>query len=210
MIENRRKIGFYPVVDCSEWVAKLAPLNVPSIQLRIKNKNMSFVESEIIKSIHIARQHNCQLFINDYWQLAIQHQAFGLHLGQEDLTSANIKQIHAANIHLGISTHNEAEINRVLEYQPYYIAYGPIYETTSKIMHYTPRGLERLTYWVNTIHLPIVAIGGINLNNVDTVLQTGVDGIAMISAITHATDYKFAVNQFRAATHNCHATRGDD
>jgi thiamine-phosphate diphosphorylase len=199
MAEPHRKIGFYPIIDSFEWVAKLAPLGIQSIQLRIKDKPLDIIELEIIKSIKLAKQYNCQLFINDYWELAIKHHAFGIHLGQEDLVTADIKLIHQADIKLGISTHNDKEISRALSHDPYYLAYGPIYETTTKAMHYSPRGTNRLTYWVDAINLPIIAIGGINLQNIDDVLRTGVDGVAVISAITQAADYTFAMNEFKSA-----------
>lgn len=194
-----RRIGFYPVVDSYHWIEKLIPLGVPTIQLRIKNQPAARVEEQIVASQHLAQQYNCQLFINDYWQLAIKHRVFGVHLGQEDCATADIKAIHAANLKLGISTHNGSEVNRALQLDPDYIAYGPIYETTTKVMHDTPRGLNRLTYWVEAINLPIVAIGGITLERLNGIIQTGVDGIAVVSAVTHAKDYQQVVQQFLTA-----------
>ena len=191
-----RKIGFYPVVDSYQWMKQLIPLGVPSIQLRIKNKSLDIVEQEIIASNQLARQYNCQLFINDYWQLAIKHKVFGVHLGQEDCATTDIKAIQTSNLKLGISTHNGSEINNALQLEPDYIAYGPIYDTTTKIMKTSARGLERLTYWVEAINLPIVAIGGINLERLDGVLDTGVDGVAIVSAVTQAADYQQVVKKF--------------
>jgi thiamine-phosphate diphosphorylase len=198
---KNRVIGFYPIVDSFEWITKLVPLGIPSIQLRIKNKPLDFIEDEIIKSTEFTRQHNCQLFVNDYWQLAIKHNAFGVHLGQEDLAEADISKIHAANIHLGISTHNGSEINHALKSDPFYLAYGPIYETTTKEMKASPRGLNRLSYWVDAINLPIVAIGGISLEKLDDVLRTGADGISVVSAVTKAKDFKAATKYFMSRTH---------
>lgn len=191
-----QKIGFYPVVDSYQWIEKLIPLGVPSIQLRIKNQPIATIDAQIIASQQLATHYNCQLFINDYWELAIKHHAFGVHLGQEDCDAADFQAIHRAGLKLGISTHNDHEINRALQFDPHYLAYGPIYETTTKVMQASPRGINRLTYWVNAINLPIVAIGGITLENLDDVVKTGVEGIAVVSAITQATDYQHTVEQF--------------
>lgn len=194
-----RKIGFYPIVDSYEWAEKLIPLGVPSLQLRIKNKPLEIVEHEILKTIDLSQRYTCQLFINDYWQLAIKHHAFGLHLGQEDIEKADIRAIHNAGLYLGISTHNHQEIERALSCDPFYLAYGPIYETTTKKMSVSPRGLSRLKYWVDMLNFPIVAIGGISLTNLDDVLETDVDGIAVISAITTNPDYQNTIKKFNAA-----------
>lgn len=196
---NKRTIGFYPIVDSFEWLSKLILLGVPSIQLRIKNKPLDFIEADIIKSVALAKANHCQLFINDYWELAIKHGAFGVHLGQEDLDTANCQQLHDTQIRLGISTHNGSEINRALQYDPFYIAYGPIYHTNTKPMTHTPRGLNRLMYWVDAINLPIVAIGGIGLEQLDGVIKTGVDGVSVISAISNASDYSSVVKEFMTA-----------
>lgn len=195
-----RKIGFYPIVDSYQWIQKLIPLGVPTIQLRIKDKPIEFIEQEIIVSNQLAQHYKCQLFINDYWQLAIKHNVFGVHLGQEDCELADIKAIHRAKLKLGISTHNDREINHALHCDPDYIAYGPIYETTTKVMKASARGLDRLTYWVEAINLPIVAIGGINLARLDGVLSTGVDGVAVVSTLTQAINYQETTKQFLTAT----------
>ncbi len=196
MRTTQRRIGFYPIVDSYAWIEKLIPLGVPSIQLRMKGNSMHVIEEHIIKSIALAKRYACQLFINDYWQLALKHQSFGVHLGQEDVVIADTEAIHAAGLHLGISTHNTAEIEYALQYNPSYIAYGPIYATQTKKMNATPRGLDRLEYWVKRMNLPIVAIGGINLSRAPGVIQTGADGIAVVSAVTQADDYQAAVQHF--------------
>ncbi|PHQ79751.1 MAG: thiamine phosphate synthase [Coxiella sp. (in: Bacteria)] len=195
-----KTIGFYPVVDSVDWVRKLAPLNIQTLQLRIKTKTSANVEDDVKESIALARQYNCNLYINDYWELAIKHGAHGIHLGQEDIQTADIQAIHKAGICLGVSTHNDREVDAALACDPHYIAYGPIYNTTTKIMKATPRGTDRLTYWVNALNLPVVAIGGINLERVDAVVKTGVDGVAVVSAVTKAVNYKQAVSQFKHHT----------
>lgn len=180
-------LGLYPIVDSSAWVEKLLPLGVKSIQLRIKEKTAS-LDSEIIKSIELAKHYGATLFINDYWELALRHGAEGIHLGQEDLETADIAAIYQAGLLLGVSTHNPKEVERACAIQPSYIACGPIYPTTSKVMSDAPQGIKQLQHWRRTLHYPLVAIGGITLERVPEVVATGVHGIALISAITKAPD----------------------
>lgn len=181
-------IGLYPVVESVEWLVKLLPLGVSCIQLRIKNKSGVELENELQHGIRLAKQYQTQLFINDYWQLAIRFGADGVHLGQEDLDGADIQAIQDAGLYLGISTHCYHEVARAHGYHPSYIACGPIYSTTSKIMPFKAQGVEALARWRRTLRYPLVAIGGITADNIDEVLAVKVDGVAMISAITRAQD----------------------
>jgi hydroxymethylpyrimidine kinase/phosphomethylpyrimidine kinase/thiamine-phosphate diphosphorylase len=184
-------LGLYPIVDNSKWLRTLLPLRVSSIQLRIKNPN-SNLENEIVTSIELAKQYKAKLFINDYWELAIKHGAFGVHLGQEDLESADINAIRKAGLYLGISSHCYYEVARAHTLHPSYIACGPIYPTTSKIMSHPSQGIEQLKRWKRTLNYPLVAIGGIHLGNINPIIHTKVEGISLISAITQAQDPRYA------------------
>lgn len=185
--ENFASSKLYPIVDSFTWIEKLLPLGVSTIQLRIKNKELD-VEHEVKQSIELAKIYQARLYINDYWQLAIRYQAYGVHLGQEDLNSADVNAIYQSGLHLGISTHNHDEINRAQSIKPSYLAIGPIFPTNSKIMPFLPQGIEKLSYWCQTLNYPLVAIGGINLTNINQVMSTNVNAIAMISAITQSVD----------------------
>lgn len=183
-----KPIGLYPIVDSVAWLEKLLPIGVQTIQLRIKNQSKAALEAAVAESVEIAERFGTRLFINDYWELAIQYRAYGVHLGQEDLRQAAVAEIAKAGLRLGISTHNKSEIDQACLYSPSYIAYGPVYATTTKVMPFEPRGLVALKYWVETLCCPVVAIGGINLDRLPKVLATGVSGVAMIAAITKAQD----------------------
>lgn len=188
--------GLYPVVDSSEWIASLLPQGVTCIQLRIKNTSEAYLEDEIKRSVCLAKQYNATLFINDHWELAIQCGATGVHLGQDDLQTANIERIHRAGLLLGISTHGYYEVARAHALNPSYIACGPIYSTTSKIVSVKPQGINELQRWRRTLNYPLVAIGGITLERLPAILASGVDGVALISAITQAEDPLKATRQF--------------
>jgi len=187
-------LGLYPVVDTVEWLEKLLPLGVKTIQLRIKNADANALDTAVLRAVQLAEKFDARLFINDYWQLAIKHRAYGVHLGQEDLDDASLAAISAAGLHLGVSTHNWVELARAHAIHPSYIAIGPIFPTTLKKMRWQQQGIERLQRWVNLLgaEYPVVAIGGINESNIDSVVRTGVGSVAVVSAITQAQDYQQA------------------
>jgi len=175
-------LGLYPLVDRTDKLETLYSLGITTAQLRIKDLQDQALENEIIKAIQISEKYNARLFINDFWELAIQHKAYGIHLGQEDVETTDLKAIHAAGIRLGISTHTTKEIEMALEIEPSYLAIGPIFKTTSKVVNYETVGIKELTNWSANVAYPIVAIGGINLTNIQDIINiSSVDGIAMIS-----------------------------
>lgn len=190
------QIGLYPVVDRSHWLEKLLPLGVKTIQLRIKDLHGEALETEIKIAITLAKKYNATLFINDYWELAIQLGADGVHLGQDDLLKADIANIHQAGLYFGISTHCYYEVAAAHRFNPSYIACGPIYSTTSKLMPFNPQGIEQLKRWRRILHYPLVAIGGITIERLPAILKTNVEGIALISAITKADDPCRVTKQF--------------
>ncbi len=182
------KIGLYPIIDSLNWIKKLSEINIQTMQLRIKQLHGEALENKIRQTIEFARQKNIKLFINDYWQLAIKYHAYGVHLGQEDLETADLEAIRLSGLRLGVSTHCYADVARAHAISPSYIACGPIFATTSKQMPFAPQGLEKLKRWRRTLQYPLVAIGGINETCFPEVVATQVDGIAMISALTKASD----------------------
>ncbi|ABS76856.1 thiamine phosphate synthase [Coxiella burnetii] len=188
--------GFYPIVDSVEWVERLLSYGVRTIQLRIKNASPQKIKKAVIESVALARHYQAKLFINDYWKLAIEAGAYGVHLGQEDLETADLSAIRAANLRLGISTHTLYELSRAHAIQPSYVAFGPIYETYSKPMPYSARGLEWLRYWCEISPYPVVAIGGINLNRLESVLNAGAVNVAVISAVTKSKTPQKTVRAF--------------
>lgn len=188
---TEKKLGLYPVVDSVEWIERLLKTGVTTLQLRIKDKQPEDVEQEIVEAIKLGKQYHARLFINDYWQLAIKHHAYGIHLGQEDLDIADLDAIKKSGLRLGISTHDEMELQRAKTLHPSYIALGHIFPTTTKDMPSKPQGLEALKHQVEqTPDFPTVAIGGISLERVPDVVATGVGSVALVSAITKAPDWE--------------------
>jgi thiamine-phosphate pyrophosphorylase len=191
-----QRLGLYPVVDSVEWIARLLDAGVRTIQLRIKDKHDKDVEADIVAAIKLSQQYQARLFINDYWQLAIKHHAYGVHLGQEDMDVANLDAIRDAGLRLGLSTHDNMEMDRALEARPSYIALGHVFPTQTKQMPSAPQGLEQLAAHIKTLgDYPSVAIGGISIDRVPAVLATGVGSVAVVSAITQADDWQAATAQ---------------
>ncbi|MEE8058068.1 MAG: thiamine phosphate synthase [Pseudomonadales bacterium] len=186
---EQSQLGLYPVVDSARWLERLLPLGITTAQLRIKHLRGETLAREIETAVTLGKHYNCRLFINDHWQLAIEKGAYGVHLGQEDLQSADLQQIYRAGLRLGISSHCHYEVARALAVKPSYIACGPTFATTTKDMPWIPHGIEGLCYWQRALpDYPLVSIGGINTDNLDAIANTGVSGIAMITAITLAND----------------------
>ena len=188
------ELGLYPVLPTAEWIERVLPLGVKTVQLRSKNLSPDQTEAEIVRAIAAARRHGARLFINDHWQLAIKHGAYGVHLGQEDLDSADVEAIRRAGLRLGVSTHAWYEIARAHALRPSYIAIGPIYPTTTKVMRFSQQGLEKLQEWVRLLrpHYAMTAIGGISRERLPQVLATGVGSVALVTAITEAPDWRAA------------------
>lgn len=178
---------FYPIVPDLSWIERIVPLGVRTVQLRLKDASAPEARRQIAASLALTRAHRAQLIVNDYWQLAIEEGADFIHLGQEDLAAADLAAIKAAGLKLGISSHDENELEIALQAEPDYIALGPVYETLLKKMKWSPQGLARVTAWKARIGaLPLVAIGGITPERAPGVVTAGADSIAVITDfLTH-------------------------
>ncbi|MFX4315587.1 thiamine phosphate synthase, partial [Enterobacter sp. 63] len=166
------RLGLYPVVDSVAWIARLLEAGVRTIQLRIKDKRDEEVEADVVAAIELGRRYDARLFINDYWRLAIKHQAYGVHLGQEDLETTDLDAIRHAGLRLGVSTHDDMEIDVALAARPSYIALGHVFPTQTKQMPSAPQGLGQLAGHIQRLtDYPTVAIGGISLERAPAVLD---------------------------------------
>lgn len=182
---RRHPDRFYPVVDSIAWVEKLAGLGVRTVQLRTKNLDAAAARELVHDALKAVEGTSCEIVVNDYWQAAIAEGADHVHLGQEDLETADVSTIKKSGLTLGISTHDHAELEIALRHKPDYVALGPIYETTLKKMRFAPQGLEPIGEWKKLIgKIPLVAIGGIKLEQAPAIFAAGADSIAVVSDIT--------------------------
>ena len=192
------KLGLYPVIDSLAWLKRLLPLNLNIIQLRVKHKTESELEDIIAAATSLCAGSNTRLFINDYWRLAIKYGAYGVHIGQEDIVDADLTQIQAAGLRLGISTHGCYEFLLAQQLKPSYLAIGAIYPTNTKDMTGQIQGIDNLIHTLSlATDIPVVAIGGINHTRASEVWATGVDSLAVVTAITEANSPEASVTRFQ-------------
>ena len=176
---------FYLIVDSAGWIERLVPIGVKLVQLRMKDLPEDRLRAEIRRAKAVCAEHGCQLIVNDYWRLAIEEGCNFVHLGQEDLATADVAAIRAAGMKLGLSTHDEAELETALAAKPDYVALGPVWPTILKKMKWAPQGVERLRDWkTRIVPLPLVAIGGLNPDRLAAVFENGADSAAVVTDIT--------------------------
>ncbi|MET3589409.1 thiamine-phosphate pyrophosphorylase [Bartonella silvatica] len=175
---------FYLIVDSADWIERLVPLGVKLVQLRMKDKSPQIIRQHIKRAKNICDTLGAQLIINDYWEIAIDEQCNFIHLGQEDLSHADLSAIRKNDIKFGLSTHNEQELDIALSVHPDYIALGPIYPTILKKMKWKPQGLEKIQQWKKRIGaLPLVGIGGLTPERAVGVLTAGANSAAVVTDI---------------------------
>lgn len=192
---------FYLIVDRASWLERLLPQGVKLVQLRAKEMNEAELRKEIATARDICARHGAQLVVNDYWQLAIEEGCDFIHLGQEDLEVADLAAIRKAGLKLGISTHDEAELEIALEARPDYVALGPVYPTILKKMKWEPQGLERVTKWKKRVgDLPLVGIGGLTIARAPGVLRAGADSVAVVTDVLLNADPEGRAREWVAAT----------
>jgi len=183
---------FYPVVDSVAWVARLALLGVGTVQLRAKNLDDNEALEMVADAIEVIKGTATKLVVNDYWRAAIAAGAHHLHLGQEDLaelTEADLRAIRDAGLTLGLSTHDDQELETALRAKPDYVALGPIFPTTLKSMRFAPQGIAKISEWKRRVgNIPLVAIGGIKLEQAEEIFKAGADSIAVVSDVTQNAD----------------------
>jgi thiamine-phosphate pyrophosphorylase len=180
-------MGLYAVLPDAAWVERMAHAGVPAVQLRFKSDDTQAIEREVRAAVAAVQGTHSLLFINDHWQAAIDAGAYGVHLGQEDLDTADLQRIRSAGLRLGLSSHGYAEMLRADCYSPSYLALGAVFPTTLKRMQTAPQGTGRLQAYVQLMkHYPLVAIGGIDLHNLPQVLRSGVGSVAVVRALVAA------------------------
>ncbi|MBQ0719163.1 MAG: thiamine phosphate synthase [Gammaproteobacteria bacterium] len=175
---------FYLIVDSCQWLERFLPLGLKLVQLRIKDLSATVLRYEISSAKTLCQAHGCQLIINDHWQLALELGCDFIHLGQEDLATAELTQIRRAGVKLGISTHDDKELAYALSLAPDYVALGPVYATQLKKMPWAPQGLEKLARWRQLVgDTPLVAIGGMTVERAAGAYEAGADAIAVVTDV---------------------------
>ncbi|WP_342641623.1 thiamine phosphate synthase [Rhodoligotrophos ferricapiens] len=192
---------FYLIVDDVTWLARLLPVGVKLVQLRIKDKPATEIQQQIAEAKALCARFGTQLIVNDYWQIAIDERCDFVHLGQGDLDGADLAALRRAGIRLGVSTHDDAELERALATEPDYVALGPVFPTILKQMPWAPQGLKKVADWKRRVgKLPLVAIGGLTPERARQVLDAGADSAAVVTDILYNTNPQERTRQWIAVT----------
>ncbi len=192
---------FYPIFDDPAWLPRALPLGVRLVQLRLKDRDRDVLEGAIARGRDLCRSAGATLVVNDHWRQAIDLGCDWVHLGQEDLEGADLPAIRRAGIRLGISTHDEAELERALSCAPDYVALGPVWPTILKKMKWHEQGLGRVREWKARVgDLPLVAIGGLSVARAPEAFAAGADIVSVVTDITLNADPEARIADWMEAT----------
>jgi thiamine-phosphate pyrophosphorylase len=164
------------------------------VQLRAKHATDSrvLVWARAIRAV--TRANAVRFVVNDRFDLALLAEADAVHLGQDDLPVSAISGRVRDRLAIGLSSHDPDQARAAASERPAYVAYGPVFGTTSKDSPYGPRTPAALAQAVRIVSpLPCVAIGGVTLDNVGLVADAGASGVAVISAVANADEPVAAV-----------------
>jgi len=162
------------------------------IQLREKQWDKNKIREEAIKLLKICRKNNVLFIVNDYVDVALEIGADGVHLGQSDMPISEARKICGNKLIIGLSTHSVEQAVKADKEDADYITIGPIFKTRAK--DYTI-GTEIIKEILRRGKKPLIAIGGINNDNIDSVLGQGAKSVAVISAVVGADDVSKAARE---------------
>lgn len=180
----------YPIIDSAVCAAAgIDPVRVAEaylaggarlLQVRCKEQSSAAFLSIAERVVRSARRYAAAVIINDRPDIARLSGADGVHVGQEDLPIDAVRAVAGADAIVGVSTHDERQVDRALEGAATYLAVGPVFGTETKHTGYSARGLELVRYAAGR-GKPVVAIGGLTLDRVRRVIAAGASGVAIIT-----------------------------
>ncbi len=180
------------------WTVEQAVLGgVSVVQLREKNASSLEFYQLAVSLKKMLDHYNIPLIINDRLDIALAVDAAGVHLGQSDIPCEVARKLLGREKIIGLSIENIAQAKLIKNAPLDYIGLSPIFATPTKTDTATPLGLSGVQTISTCLDLPSVGIGGINLNNTQSVIKAGASGIAVVSAIISANDPKTAALKLR-------------
>jgi thiamine-phosphate pyrophosphorylase len=192
---------FYLIVGHVGRLELLVPQGVKLVQLRIKDQPEAEVRRQIARARDFCAVHKARLVVNDYWQIALDLNCGFVHLGQEDMDNADFAALRRAGVRFGLSTHDEAELERALALEPAYVALGPVFPTLLKQMKWGPQGFDRVRQWKTRVgDTPLVGIGGLTPERLPGLFAAGADCAAVVTDIQQAPDPEARCRDWIAAT----------
>ncbi|MDG6027492.1 MAG: thiamine phosphate synthase [Candidatus Brocadia sp.] len=159
---------------------------VTTVQVREKGLTTHELYSLAHELRKITSDFKANLIINDRVDIALAVEADGVHLGWQSLPLPVVRRLAGTKRLIGVSTHNREEALQAQSCGADYITFGPVFDTPSKAGLLKPTGVAEIQKLKREIHIPVVALGGINKDNAGSVLRNGADGIAVISSIMNA------------------------
>jgi thiamine-phosphate pyrophosphorylase len=169
------------------------------IQLRHKTASGHQLFTWAVEIRKRCREHHAICIINDRVDIALASEADGVHLGQDDLPAAAARKLLGNTLIIGVSASSVEEALQAEKEGADYIGFGHIYPTVSKLKEHPPLGLENLQKTVEAISLPVVAIGGITVENAPLLISHGASGVAVISAVSRAKEPSMAAHEILCA-----------
>jgi thiamine-phosphate pyrophosphorylase len=166
------------------------------VQIRDKSTPIHELLADLYHCVEFASGKGIILIVNDRCDLALSSGAAGVHLGQEDLPPKAARSILGNKVSIGLSTHSIAQVRKASLLPIQYIGFGPIYATSTKTDAASPSGLRKLARACQESVLPVVAIGGIGLEQIREVLQAGAASAAVISALMKAPNLAREMQKF--------------
>ena len=157
------------------------------VQLREKELNEEDFLNEAMEISALCKQYGVPFFVNDNVEIAIKCHADGVHVGQEDMEAAQVRQKVGDNMMIGVSVHSVEEALEAVKNGADCLGVGAMFSTSTKA-NANVLASETLRDICDAVDIPVVAIGGISKNNISQLSGTGVDGVALVSAIFAADD----------------------
>lgn len=199
--------GLYAVIDNSlkpsisniEIARQVLDGGARILQLRGKGLPSKELLSQAREISTLTKKAGALFIVNDRADVALLSNADGVHLGQDDLPIAEARKVLGKDKVIGISTHNIVQAVKAEQEGADYIGFGPVFGTTTKADAEQAKGIQALRGLKKGVAIPVVAIGGINLENLKEVINAGADGVAVISAITKSDNIKEATKRFADA-----------
>lgn len=178
-------LSYVEARDTARIAAQMIEGGVDLIQLRGKNKSISEL-MELSAELHeLAAQSSTALIVNDYAEIARRVPVEGVHVGQDDDSIEIVRKKAARDIFVGKSTHTLEQARAAQDEGADYIGFGPIFATPTK-PDYAPIGLENISRVHAEVNVPIFCIGGINIDNLQSVIEAGAKRVVMVSALLKA------------------------
>jgi len=200
-------LGFDHVHDALE---RAGAGGADAVQFRAKGLSKRQYYECAVMLLPVARHLGIPFFVNDHLDVALAISADGIHIGQDDLPCIAARHLVPREMLLGISTHSVEQAARAIEEGADYIAIGPVFATTTKENAQAAKGTEMVRKVKRRIGVvPLIAIGGINLDNVTEVIRCGADGVAIASGIVLADDPQMAAQELKARIRSARAERSE-